>query len=52
MEQVLSVLITAIIALIAVAISYRVKILHSIVFGKGSARLNESAKMAAVGGAA
>jgi hypothetical protein len=45
-EQVLSVLITAIIALIAIAIAYRVHVLHSIVFGKASARVNESAKAA------
>jgi hypothetical protein len=46
-EQILSVLITAIIALIAVAISYRVRILHSMVFGHASARVNEAAKAAA-----
>lgn len=53
MDQVLSVLITAIIALIAIALAYRVKPLHSIVFGRGSARVNEAAKAAvAVPGAA
>jgi hypothetical protein len=45
-EQLLSVLITAIIAMIAIAITYRVRILHSIVFGRASSRVNEAAKMA------
>ena len=47
MERVWPILITMIIALLAVAIAYRVKILHKFVFGKGSAGVNELAKQAA-----
>jgi hypothetical protein len=35
-----------IVALLAVAIAYRVKPLHSVVFGKGSAHLNDAATRA------
>jgi hypothetical protein len=39
------------IALIAVAIAYRVTFLHKLVFGKGSAHLNDAAANAAAAGA-
>jgi hypothetical protein len=47
MEKFWPVFITMLIALLAVAIAYRVKVLHKLVFGTGSAKLNEAAKMAA-----
>ena len=40
-------LITMLLALLAVAIAYRINFLHKLVFGKGSARLNHYAEMAA-----
>jgi hypothetical protein len=46
MEKLLSYIIVAIIALVAVAISYRVNFLHSLVYGKGSARVNKLADAA------
>jgi hypothetical protein len=46
MENVLAYLLMAVVSLIAVAIAYRVKLLHSIVFGKGSARMNHAAELA------
>lgn len=46
MEKLMSYVIVAIIALIAVAISYRVNALHTLVYGKGSARVNRLAKAA------
>jgi len=47
MEKLLSYLIVMTIALLAVAIAYRVKALHKLVFGRGSAMVNEHAKAAA-----
>lgn len=47
MDKIWPVLITMMIALLAVAIAYRVKFLHKLVFGVGSARVNEAAKSAA-----
>lgn len=46
MEKLMSYVIVAIIALVAVAISYRVNFLHSLVYGKGSARVNRLADAA------
>jgi hypothetical protein len=51
MDKILPFIITMAIALIAVAIAYRVKFLHKLVFGKGSAHLNQAAQMAAASGA-
>jgi hypothetical protein len=50
MDKLLPFLITMAIALVAVAIAYRVKFLHKLVFGKGSAHLNEAAAHAAATG--
>jgi hypothetical protein len=50
LEKLWPFLITSIVALIAVAIAYRVRVLHNIVFGKGSAHLNEAAKHSAAQG--
>ncbi len=47
MDKFLSYLVVAAIALIAVALAYRVRILHSIVFGRGSSMLNHQAEVAA-----
>jgi hypothetical protein len=52
MEKIWPVIITMMIALLAVAIAYRVKFLHKLVFGVGSARVNEAAKSATSIGAA
>ena len=46
MNSVWPVIITMLIALLAVAIAYRVNFLHKLVFGKGSARINHSAELA------
>ena len=46
MERIWPILITMIVALLAVAIAYRVKPLHSMIFGKGSAHLNSAATAA------
>jgi hypothetical protein len=51
MEKLWPVIITMLIALLAVAISYRVKFLHKLVYGIGSARVNEAAKAADGAGA-
>jgi hypothetical protein len=40
-------LIMMLLALLAVAIAYRVNFLHRLVFGRGSARLNHAADLAA-----
>jgi hypothetical protein len=40
-------IVTMLLALLAVAIAYRVNFLHKLVFGTGSARLNHAADMAA-----
>ena len=45
MEKIWPVIITMLIALLAVAIAYRVNFLHKMVFGKGSAHLNKSAEL-------
>jgi hypothetical protein len=50
MEQLWPFLITAIVALLAVAIAYREKHLHRLVFGRGSAHLNVAAESAARSG--
>jgi hypothetical protein len=47
MEKLWPIIITMLISLLAVAIAYRVKVLHKLVFGKGSAHLNEAAAAAA-----
>jgi hypothetical protein len=47
MEKLFPVIVTMLIALLAVAIAYRVKFLHKLVFGVGSARVNEAAKSSA-----
>jgi hypothetical protein len=46
LEKIWPILVTMIIALLAVAIAYRVKPLHQLVFGKGSMKVNEAAKQA------
>jgi hypothetical protein len=46
MDKVWPIVVTMLIALLAVAIAYRVKALHKLVFGKGSAHLNEAAAAA------
>jgi hypothetical protein len=46
MEKLFPILVTMIIALIAVAIAYRVKPLHKLVFGTGSAHLIHAANQA------
>lgn len=46
MGNVWPVIITMLIALLAVAIAYRVNFLHKLVFGKGSAHVNASATAA------
>jgi len=45
-NNILAYLLMALVSLIAVAVAYRVKLLHSIVFGKGSARVNHAAELA------
>jgi hypothetical protein len=45
MNSVWPVIITMLIALLAVAIAYRVNFLHNLVFGKGSARVNRAAEL-------
>jgi hypothetical protein len=39
-----SIIVTMLIALLAVAIAYRVNFLHKLVFGKGSAHINKCAE--------
>jgi hypothetical protein len=46
MSGIWPVIITMLVALLAVAIAYRVNFLHKLVFGKGSAHLNQSAERA------
>ena len=46
MSNIWPVIITMLVALLAVAIAYRVNFLHKLVFGKGSAHLNNSAERA------
>jgi hypothetical protein len=46
MAKIWPVLVTMLIALLAIAIAYRVNFLHKLVFGKGSAHLNKSAESA------
>jgi hypothetical protein len=46
MTNIWPVIITMLVALLAVAIAYRVNFLHKLVFGKGSAHLNKSAEHA------
>lgn len=52
MEKFWSYLIVMSLALLAVAIAYRVRVLHKIVFGRGSAHLNYAAEMASKAGGA
>jgi hypothetical protein len=52
LEKFLSYVIVMALALLAVAIAYRVRVLHSIVFGKGSARVNQAAELSVKTGAA
>jgi hypothetical protein len=49
MEKLLSYLIVMALALLAVALSYRIKFLHKLVFGRGSAMLNHAAEIHAGG---
>ncbi len=52
MDKLLSYLIVMALALFAVALSYRIKFLHKLVFGKASAHLHQAAQAAtAVNGA-
>jgi len=46
MDKVWPIVVTMLIALLAVAIAYRVKVLHKLVFGAGSAHLNHAAEAA------
>jgi len=46
MDKIWPILVTMLIALLAVAIAYRVNPLHKLVFGKGSAHVNKAATAA------
>jgi len=46
MDKVWPIVVTMLIALLAVAIAYRVKVIHKVVFGSGSAHLNHAAEAA------
>ena len=49
MDKFWPILITMMLALLAVAIAYRIRPLHSLVFGRGSAKVNQLAKAAVEG---
>jgi hypothetical protein len=52
MDKMMSYFIVMALALLAVAIAYRVHFLHKLVFGRGSAHLNRSAELAVAPGVA
>ncbi len=49
MDKFLQFLVSVAIIMVVVSISYRVRFLHKLVYGAGSAHLNEAAKAAVAG---